>query len=78
MHGVKRMAFSLWMNSHARSGGIIERLRSSLPAWTNITHDNVERFSLTGADSSSGIAAEKAMHRAGKRKTLYVIMRKMS
>jgi hypothetical protein len=35
--------------------------------------DNVQRFTLTGADSSDGIHTEGSVRRAGKRKTLYVI-----
>jgi hypothetical protein len=39
----------------------------------HITHDNPQRFSLTGADSSNGVNAVRPVRRAAKRKTLRVI-----
>jgi len=39
--------------------------------------DNEERFSLTGADPGCGALALRLVRRAAKRKTLFVINRKM-
>jgi hypothetical protein len=45
------------------------------PQCTNLAPDNVQRFTLTTADSIDGIPTEGSVRRAGKRKTLYVMLR---